>query len=47
MKPDAAIEGWLELFDQERGKHDYRVVEPVVGVPFVAVAEHKPGVVYV
>nr|BAG55494.1 protein tyrosine kinase [Monosiga ovata] len=39
----AGIDGWLELFDIERGKHDFRVVKIPAVDTFVALYDHTPG----
>lgn len=41
--PAAPADGWFEVFDVERGKHDYKLLEPQVPSPYVALHPHTPG----
>lgn len=41
--PGRKVDGWAELFDVEKGKHDFRIATVTAADPYVAVCEHAPG----
>jgi hypothetical protein len=40
------LSGWLELYDVERGKFEYKVVKPPAVDTLVALYDHTPGVCF-